>query len=389
MMMDDPRTWFVGQKLNKVRWYSKTSNANGIIAAGSYDGTTNRVYLYGVDCAKETTQDPMQLCSLPTKGGVTDIRFADVHKPMLLVSTTKGCFYMLAIQDLDVYTYEPESIFPTFTPTSLQWEKEPLHRGAMTGMDLWGQYELATVGDDGDVIIVDLLASNPKTLSKGGDGQGHRAVKFISSAEILTASRDIRVWDLRSQSMTAIASDESKGNVFIQSLASHPDQPHYVASGATDGSLTIWDRRNFLWPLQKINAHKDHIWEVKFHPSSPDNIITCSSSQAYLWNFNKTRKNAANFGELLKGDINNDIVTPLLTGQTPFSYNSFDIQDKLNAFVCVGDGGMISLIHPLLPSTAPFSTLLPTSFNNSLGPLSTTLNTSLNLSSSFRSGFNR
>ena len=53
-------------------------------------------------------------------------------------------------------------LYPTLSPVA-KWEAHPLHNGPITGMDMWGQFELATVGEDGDIVIVDLSSFKPKS----------------------------------------------------------------------------------------------------------------------------------------------------------------------------------------------------------------------------------
>lgn len=157
-------------------------------------------------------------------------------------------------------------------------------------------------------------------MNKGGDGQGHSAVKFISSTDVLVAFRDIKKWDLRSQAVTSIINEyvlrlraqravryyhviqhaqcavrsartiwriwtvliilfsETRENAYIQSLSAHPDQPHIIAAGSTDGSLTIWDTRKSAYPLTKLKAHRDDgMFSLHRNPRIPTQVLVqCS-----------------------------------------------------------------------------------------------------------------
>ena len=62
----------------------------------------------------------------------------------------------------------------------------------------------------------------------------------------------------------------------VRCLAVHPSQSHILMSGGVDGVLGVWDLRSPLHPATLLSADKAAISEVKFHPSQPDHVFTCS-----------------------------------------------------------------------------------------------------------------
>lgn len=88
----------------------------------------------------------------------------------------------------------------------------------------------------------------------------------------------------------------------------HPNQQHIVATGGQDGMLCVWDVRQGGTPISLMEAHSaesqipslfhfkhisgsvsltflwisSSVWEVRFHPTNPDHLFTCSEDGSLL-----------------------------------------------------------------------------------------------------------
>ncbi|XP_077862954.1 nucleoporin Nup43-like, partial [Saccoglossus kowalevskii] len=116
------------------------------------------------------------------------------------------------------------------------------------------------------------------------------AVSYLKQYEVITVSStgQLKIWDLRQSSSEPSRTFVLTGErVPLHCIDKHPNQPHIVATGGQDGVLTIWDMRQDTYPVTLLDAHSSDMWEVKFHPSNPDNLFTCSEDGS-VWHWDNT-----------------------------------------------------------------------------------------------------
>lgn len=72
----------------------------------------------------------------------------------------------------------------------------------------------------------------------------------------------------------------------IHSLDIHPSRPTLVATGNEDGSISIWDVRNYSQLLCRYKQHQSSVWEIQFHSAVPDYLMSCGDDgDLLLWDF--------------------------------------------------------------------------------------------------------
>ncbi|KAJ9074528.1 hypothetical protein DSO57_1005551 [Entomophthora muscae] len=85
---------------------------------------------------------------------------------------------------------------------------------------------------------------------------------------------DLIVCDLRSPSISSFDSTHQGG---VLSIDGNPHLPHILASGGRDGSVKLWDYRQYKEPLYQITHHTHWVWDVAFNPQYDQLILTASS----------------------------------------------------------------------------------------------------------------
>jgi WD40 repeat protein len=97
------------------------------------------------------------------------------------------------------------------------------------------------------------------------------------------------LWDSRTDK-AVMRCESSHGSQLthhhLTSLAVHPDQPHRLVTGASDGRVTLYDLRVNA-ALQSHTSHSSLVWEVKYLPQQPDALLSCGEDgQLLLWHAN-------------------------------------------------------------------------------------------------------
>ncbi|WAR08209.1 NUP43-like protein [Mya arenaria] len=131
---------------------------------------------------------------------------------------------------------------------------ETSHRGDVTDMEFLGTEAVAVSSSLGTVTVY-----------------RHRGLKQL---EVITvdSSGQLKIFDLRQNSEEPSKTFTVSGEQTpLQSIARHPTQQHVVATGGHDGVLSIWDL----------------LWEVKFHPTNPEHLFTCSEDGS-VWHWDSS-----------------------------------------------------------------------------------------------------
>ena len=96
----------------------------------------------------------------------------------------------------------------------------------------------------------------------------------------------------------------------------------FLAAGHSDGAVLLWDRRKTEYPLARLKQHNADVWSVRFHPTNPDRLISCSGDGTVLqWEFNPHKESYG--GQSFRVDENNHVVTEIM--RLDGGVNSFDI----------------------------------------------------------------
>ena len=77
------------------------------------------------------------------------------------------------------------------------------------------------------------------------------------------------------------------------SVAVHPHQSHFVATGNEEGDLEVWDLRKPAYPAYSFSAHREHspMWCLHFELDNPDNLVSGAEDGHVLrWFSNEHRE---------------------------------------------------------------------------------------------------
>lgn len=219
--------------------------------------------------------------------------------------------------------------------------------------------EIATVGEDGRLNIINSSDLNKVRRSLEADSIAIIAVKYVNPHEVLTANRMgvIRMFDTRASdeevAVTAFLTsceDERRSN-YVSALTSHPTQPHIVLAGSEEGSITVWDLRQPGYPASYLSAHTSAITEIRFNHREPSKLFTASESgELWLWHqqsnmsiTNMENPVAENVNPWLNGErAKNRINVTCLISNLRKSINTFDACDS--KLICGSDSEAIYLI---------------------------------------------
>lgn len=234
-----------------------------------------------------------------------------------------------------------------------------------TAISVYGK-EVATVGEDGRLNIVDTQAHLAVRRSIEADSCSLLSVLYVNPQEVLTANRMgiIRMFDIRSSSdgsatnafMTS-CEDDKRCN-YVSCLTSHPTQPHIVLAGSEEGSITVWDLRNPGYPASYLSAHTSPITDIGFHRSDPSKLFTTAESgELWLWAQHPTMAGVhksmepstttENTNPWLNGErAKNRISVTSLMSDLRKSINSFDTQSS--KIICGSDSEAIYFVDNFL-----------------------------------------
>ncbi|XP_052236910.1 nucleoporin Nup43-like isoform X2 [Dreissena polymorpha] len=225
-------------------------------------------------------REPIILCEVPHRGDVTDMQF--MTSDAIAASSSFG--------SLTIYRHRNLQSLED----AMQWVG--LHTGLgdvscpCTCLATQGDDLIVTGGEDGRVNVLNVAHRAPVRTLEKANSCSINGIKFLKQLDILTIDScgQLKIFDLRENtdepSRTFSVSGEQ---VPLQCLARHPTQQHIVATGGHDGVLSIWDLRQERFPVTLLEAHAAPMWEVLFHPASPDHLFTCSEDGS-VWHWDSS-----------------------------------------------------------------------------------------------------
>ncbi|KAI5614776.1 nucleoporin Nup43 [Silurus asotus] len=274
---------YVSQKISKTRWRPVSAASlqqPEVFSTGSWDNENNKVCVWGVGepagftMDDELEGDPQLLCECKHAGDVLDLQFLDQDR--LVTASSTGA--------VTVYKLHPDN--QTLSVAHV-WDRAHRYQSAnapCTGVACKSP-ELISVGEDGRVILYKADQRGIVRAIENADNSTIHGVTFLRTTEVLTVNSigQLKLWDFRKQGsdpaqILALTGDR----VPLHCVDRHPNQQHIVATGGQDGMLCIWDVRQGNMPFSIMEAHAAEMWEVRFHPTNPDHLFTCSEDGSLL-----------------------------------------------------------------------------------------------------------
>ncbi|EGG14821.1 WD40 repeat-containing protein [Cavenderia fasciculata] len=381
------RVHYLTQKVNKIRCFNKPLlNDINIFATGT-NQNRNRVSLWGMEGLHQQQQEeePVELAyflipqsSSGESSFVTDLKWVNSvavssenneSTSKLMASTSDGTLYMFQVTNLpskygDMMVDNGSSGIGSNTGgkgrdtflSNLQCEIEPaarwekIHKGSLNAFDLNLMGDaVASVGSDGAMHLFSLETRDLIYSNKHVDGLTLNSIKFMTNNEVITSGANavLKFWDLRIKSDNGpIKTIKQQGqqqqmgidNSYnipnkvssIHSIAVHHDQSHIIATGNSEGQVTLYDFRN-SYAIDQNNNHQSYVWEVQFSKARSNQLYSCSEDGfVYLYDYN--RENTMMTTNIF--DLYNKAVTPFITTTTHSSIDSFDINPCTQTMFC-------------------------------------------------------
>ncbi|KAI0237410.1 Nucleoporin Nup43 [Lamellibrachia satsuma] len=292
---------FVSQKISKIRWQPTPKHViqqSNIFATGSWDNDKNHLSVWQLerstlpddsmagdkDAGFVPEWEPTLLNELEHAGDITDLVFLTTE--LLLVASSTGTVQVCRYQS-------------TTQRLIISWVWQGLHhnmRGACacTGLATRMDDTFTTIGEDGRMNIMCVEHRQPVREINNADSCTLNSACFLKQSEVATVNStgQLKVWDLRQQGDEPAKVFQPTGDrVSLHCVDKHPTQQHIVATGGQDGTLCTWDMRQDRFPVSLLSAHTADMWEVKFHPSHPNSLFTCSEDGS-VWHWDGSSINS-------------------------------------------------------------------------------------------------
>ncbi|XP_074662693.1 nucleoporin Nup43-like [Tubulanus polymorphus] len=375
--MTEVITKFVSRKISKIRWKSSTDDSfqqSDTFTTGSWDDKRNQVSVWTTNTDGYRTwmanqglktdipeNEPQLLCNAIHDGDIMDLAYLNAE--LIVTSSSTGSLHLFK------HNTNPQAI-----SCQQSWDRIHYHYGnnvcPCTCLATKGDNTIVTCGEDGRLNIIDINCKVPARIIEKADGCTQNAATFLKQNEVVTVNSigQLKVWDIRQNKDEPTRIFLMTGErVPLHCVDKHPTQPHVVATGAMDGGLCIWDMRQDKFPVTLMDAHSSTMWEVRFHPTSPDNLFTCSEDgTVWHWDGTAVNNNKSQYGgsiftsrnatsteepsttasanPWLGSDASKHRVeiTDVIPGNT-MSINTIDI--TANTLLCGSDGEAIFTVH--------------------------------------------
>ncbi|XP_067627184.1 nucleoporin Nup43 [Eurosta solidaginis] len=352
-------TFFISEKISKIRWLPDKVEASDRFLTGTWDMPSNFVRMWRLQQNQyaDDFNEFVPRCSdkQSFNSDITGMEF--IGNDFCAVSCADG-----RISILEVKRAVEEDLLKQKAQSDILHKFDGSGDAApCTGISKY-EKEIATVGEDGRLNIVNANDVHTVYRTIGADSISLTAVKYINPHEVLTANRMgvVRMFDVRAAvdevAVTAFMTscEEEKRSNYVSALTSHPTQAHIVLAGSEEGSITVWDLRQPGYPASYLSAHTSAITEISFHPTEPSKLFTAAETgELWLWS-TQSKVNVTDMettaaeninpwlnGERAKSRIN---VTSLISNLRK-SINTFDASGS--KVICGSDSEAIYFIDNL------------------------------------------
>lgn len=273
---------FVSEKISRIRFLQENLNETNKFITGSWDSRKNYLRLYAITSNEDEEFSPVCLAKHQTKADVTGLELLGADH--IFVSSSDGNLALFQLSP-DRDNLREVAAFPGLH------KFQDGSEAACTGISIFEE-NVASVGEDGSLNIVSAAAKTLIKALSSVDSCSLTCVAFVNHKEVLTGNRMgiIKVFDIRTDeqqptvSMAVSCEDDKKSNA-LMSLASHPTQNHIILCGSEEGSLSVFDLRQPLFPASYLMAHSSAICEIAFHRTEPSKLFTASEN-GELWQWN-------------------------------------------------------------------------------------------------------
>ncbi|ESO85758.1 hypothetical protein LOTGIDRAFT_221179 [Lottia gigantea] len=288
--MEELNLKFVSQKISKIKWQpvpKQSLKVADTFVTGSWDDDVNKICLWKVNSGVQDENlqrdlEPQKICEAAIEGDVTDLCYVAEDQLMVTSSTGSVCMFK--------HNNHTGLEFCSIWKGLHEMQGESV---SCTCIGNRGDDMVATSGEDGRLIILNINQTKPVRIQDNADSCTINSLTFLTQSEILTVNSfgQLKIFDIRRDSDQPVnIFSVNEDNTPLHCVDKHPGQPHIVAAGGQDGMLTIWDIRKDKYPMTLLEAHSAAMWEVKFHPSNPDHLFTCSEDGS-LWHWDGSAMN--------------------------------------------------------------------------------------------------
>ncbi|KAL8152487.1 hypothetical protein V2J09_010247 [Rumex salicifolius] len=276
-----------------VRWLPPLSAFDKFAVLSLFDSDSSSSSIEICSVSSSSTLSP--LLTVPSPFRTSSLRASRSHyKPLVAFSTVAGSFHLLSPQ------VSGELGSGSGHSTQLSLQDRSFHTGAISCIDGLDDGEFVTVGEDGRVNLVSLVASELQ-YRRVFDSNGlvsYSAVKWASPTEFATGGLgfSLQWWDQRKPGGPAL---QFKGNWpqnaacgIVHSIDIHPSRKHTCMAGGSSGTVFSWDLR---WQQQPIilsgvgitergfqSPSESEVWEVQYDSYTQSSHISSLSSSRTL-----------------------------------------------------------------------------------------------------------
>jgi len=167
-------------------------------------------------------------------------------------------------------------------------------------------HELASVGDDSALLFWDTRAGTSPSL-KVAQAHGDQGIQCVDWSLqdpnfVATGAADggLKVWDKRNTGQAAFSFDTHTSPLLRVEWANYPKNPGVLASGGEDGIICVWDLKSAQpaagttkHPPQLLFQHAGHrspVADFQWHPTDPFTMVSVTDDNAggtmHMWRIN-------------------------------------------------------------------------------------------------------
>ncbi|KAI8853488.1 WD40-repeat-containing domain protein [Chytridium lagenaria] len=345
-----PFSYFSSEgKLSRVRWSPQSIHNSTSLSfvAGTYDELDHALVLWNCDpsvkaalASPDTRWQAEPVNTLKHDGAVLDLAFVHGQRgplglPFMVTASSNGHVGVFTCSDTSKGEGEIKALGSQLFHSNPAGKGVPCYALAVQP-NASSDPEIASVGSDGHIAFSTLQGQTVAKI-ENADSSQITGVKWTTANEIVISTESGRL----KAGFTIV--DSSEDVSAYNCIAVHPTQATRLATGSQDGTVKVWDLRSTSEPeVEAYKIHSGDVWEVTFHPTNAQKIISCSEdgkTSELQWSYDINSLQPVTGGHRqFKVDQNIHNRLPL---------NSLDCHRDNNLVVAVGDASGIFLSHRL------------------------------------------